>query len=104
MCTIDFATMSVDWMVHFFHLLCYVVGEIDEVSGQATIVEPIRITRDTDGNTMERIANETDDTMACLLKYGNGGTGTVFGSWAKRGIGVSLTPVFYSSNSCIKGE
>lgn len=96
--------VAVDWMVHFFHELRYVMGEIEEVAGMTRILEPVRTTRDETGKVLESVEVEIDDTLSCVLSYANGATGSVFVSWAGHGAELALPPAFYGSKGCIQGE
>ncbi len=94
--------VSVDWMVHFFDQLRYVAGEIEEVSSLASVVEPVRVSRDGDGTLTERVECQTDDTMSCSFRYAGGAHGTIFVSWAGHGAASDLPPVFYGTKGCLK--
>jgi 1,5-anhydro-D-fructose reductase (1,5-anhydro-D-mannitol-forming) len=96
--------VAVDWMVHFYHWLRYTVGEIEEVSGAASTVEPVRLTRDREGKIVERVECETDDTLSCTIRYRNGALGSIMLSWAGHGEETSLPPIYYGSRGCIKGD
>jgi len=96
--------VAVDWMVHFFHQLRYVMGEIEEVSAIARTLEPVRTTRDETGRVLESVQAETDDTLSCALSYANGAAGSVFVSWAGHGAELELPPAFYGSKGCLQGE
>jgi 1,5-anhydro-D-fructose reductase (1,5-anhydro-D-mannitol-forming) len=96
--------VAVDWMVHTFHQLRYVFGEIAEVDGMTSIVEPVRTTVDGSGKLLEKAEVEIDDTLACSFRYANGAAGSVFVSWAGHGESFELAPCFYGSKGCIKGD
>ncbi len=96
--------VAVDWMVHFYHWLRYTVGEIEEITGLAPTVEPVRITRDDKGEIVERADCETDDTLSCTIRYKNGAFGNIMISWAGHGEETSLPPIYYGSKGCIKGD
>jgi predicted dehydrogenase len=96
--------VAVDWMVHSFHQLRYVFGEIAEVAAMASIVEPVRTTRDAQGAVEETVEVEIDDTLSCSLRYANGAAGSVFVTWAGHGEELDLAPAFYGSRGSIRGD
>jgi predicted dehydrogenase len=95
---------AVDWMVHVFDWLRYTVGEIDEISGFAPTVEPVRVIRDETGQVSESVNCETDDTLSCNIRYESGAFGNIMISWAGHGEQTSLPLVYYGSRGCIKGD
>jgi predicted dehydrogenase len=96
--------LVVDWLVHLLHRLRYTVGEIEEIQGSAKTVEPVRVTRSQNGEIVEQTDCETDDTLSCTIRYGNGALGNIMLSWAGHGGETSLPIVYYGSRGCIKGE
>jgi 1,5-anhydro-D-fructose reductase (1,5-anhydro-D-mannitol-forming) len=96
--------VAVDWMVHSFHQLRYVFGEIAEVAGMASIVEPTRSSRDAKGVVGEIVNVEIDDTLSCSLRYANGAAGSVFVTWAGHGEKLDIAPTFYGSKGSIRGD
>jgi 1,5-anhydro-D-fructose reductase (1,5-anhydro-D-mannitol-forming) len=96
--------VAVDWMVHTFHQLRYVFGEIAEVDAMASCVEPVRTTYDPAGRLVERVEADIDDTLSCSLRYENGAAGSVFVTWAGHGGGFALPLSFFGSKGSIKGD
>jgi len=96
--------VSVDWMVHFFHYLRYVMGEVEAVNGIPLVTEPTRVIRNANGTILNQVRNEVDDTLTCSIQYENGAAGSVLVSWAGHGTEVNVPPIFYGSKGSIDGD
>jgi predicted dehydrogenase len=95
---------AVDWLVHIYDWLRYTVGEIDEITGVAPVVEPARFTRNDASKLVEEVASETDDTVSCTIHYRSGAIGNIMISWAGHGEETSVPLTYYGSRGCIKGD
>jgi len=93
---------TVDSMVHFFHALQCLLGEVESISAQTCIVEPKRYTRDDTGEVVESTDCEVDDTISCSLRFASGAIGNLFYSWAGRGAESNFPGVYYGSEGFIK--
>ena len=93
---------TVDSMVHFFHALRRLFGEVVSVSAQTCTIESKRYTRDARGEVVESTDCEVDDTLSCSLRFANGATGNLFYSWAGRGAESNFPGVYYGSEGFIK--
>ncbi len=93
---------TVDSMVHFFHALRRLFGEVESVSAQASVVEPRRYTRDDGGEIIESVDCEVDDTLSCSLEFAGGATGNLFYSWAGRGGASNFPGIYYGSEGFIE--
>jgi predicted dehydrogenase len=96
--------VSVDWLVHYFHQLRYIVGEIQEVSARALGATSSRVTRDETGRVVEQVVNEVDDTVSATLRFAGGAMGSLFVSWTGRGTPVSVAPVYYGTRGSLQGD
>jgi 1,5-anhydro-D-fructose reductase (1,5-anhydro-D-mannitol-forming) len=77
--------ISLDLGVHFFDQLRYVAGEVASVSARATVLEPLRISRDAAGRTIREQACDADDTFVAQLETVGGAVGSMFASWGGHG-------------------
>jgi 1,5-anhydro-D-fructose reductase (1,5-anhydro-D-mannitol-forming) len=96
---------SIDIGVHQFHLLRYVFGEVDWVSAVARTFEPTRYRRDDDGNVIETVAANVDDTYLATAGFENDAIGQLLWSWAGHGDALEVpgAPAFYGSEGAIVG-
>lgn len=98
--------MSLDLGPHFFDMIRYIGGsEIESISGQTEVVEPIRyIMRD--GEKAESFPCDADDTFYANFKTASGASGTMFGSWAGQGTKTTIAegPVFYGTHGRVTGD
>ena len=81
---------SIDWGVHLFHNIRYLMGSVAEISAYTAILEPERFERDQHGNVLASVTNEVEDAFFANLRFENGAIGTTFGGWAGRGAGSGL--------------
>lgn len=96
---------SIDIGVHQFHLLRYVFGEVAWVQAVAKTFEPLRRRRDADGNVVEEIRANVDDTYLATAGFDNDAVGQLLWSWAGRGgeLRVPDAPAFFGSEGAILG-
>jgi 1,5-anhydro-D-fructose reductase (1,5-anhydro-D-mannitol-forming) len=90
-------------MVHYFHVLRYLLGEVESVSALTTVVEPVRTTRDSQGVLVEEVRCEVDDTISCSLRFAGGAVGNLFFTWAGRGQSDNFPGSFHGTRGCFDG-
>ena len=96
---------TIDIGVHVMHLLRYVCGEIQAVQGTVRTFEPTRVMRDSEGQTLETVAADVDDTYFATVLFENGAVGQMLWSWGAHGEPASIlgAPIFYGTKGCLKG-
>jgi len=95
---------TIDMAVHFFHMLRYLCGEVEEVSSLVDTLEKTRFTKDESGKITEQVECDVDDTFFSIMKFRGGAIGQGFFSWAGHGEPVSLPRTVYGTKGCIKGN
>ena len=95
---------TIDMGVHLFHILRYLCGEIDEVSSIVEILEDERFRRDDEGNVVESVKPNVDDTFLGLFKFRTNAIGQWLFSWAGHGEELSIPRTIYGTKGCIKGD
>lgn len=98
--------VSLDLGVHQFDLIRHVAGEVKNVSARTMVTEKTRYTRDRDGEVIEQVDCDADDTFYASFETENGATGTLFGSTAGHGAPtvVGEGPVFYGTKGRVTGD
>jgi predicted dehydrogenase len=96
---------TLDWGVHHFDQLRYVLGEVEWIYGDGRILEPTRYRWDDQGNVLEQVSCTADDTYAALVGLESGAMANMLWSIASRGeeFKVPGGTVIYGSEGCIKG-
>jgi 1,5-anhydro-D-fructose reductase (1,5-anhydro-D-mannitol-forming) len=96
---------TIDIGVHVMHLLRYVCGEIQVVQGTVRTFEPTRAMRDSEGQTLETVPADVDDTYFATVLFENGAVGQMLWSWSAHGEPASIpgAPIFYGTKGCLKG-
>ena len=82
---IEAGGISLDLGVHQADFARHVAGEIKNIEARTAIVEPVRVTRDEQGNVIDRIECDADDTFFASFETEGGATGSLVGSWAGHG-------------------
>ncbi len=77
--------LSLDLGVHFFDQIRQVAGEVTAICGQTAVVEPRRVIRDAQGNVVQQIDCDADDTFFAAFESTSGAVGNLCASWAGRG-------------------
>jgi predicted dehydrogenase len=97
---------SLDWGVHLFHNIRYLMGEVREISAYTAILEPERFERDAFGAVIGRVTNEVEDAFFANLKFANGAIGTTFGGWGGHGAGSGYGKgaTIYGSQGSLQGS
>lgn len=94
---------TIDIGVHQFHLLRYVFGEVAWVCAVTKTLEPKRYRRDENGQVIETVDVDVDDTHLAIAGMENEATAQLLWSWGMHGLPleVSGAPAFYGSEGCI---
>ncbi|MCG8601282.1 MAG: Gfo/Idh/MocA family oxidoreductase [Verrucomicrobiales bacterium] len=98
--------MALDLGPHFFDMIRYIGGsEIASVSAQTQVVEPTRYLL-RNGERVEPLSCDADDTFYAHFELESGAAGTMFGSWGGHGTNTVLGdgPVFYGSRGRVTGD
>ncbi|MBC8354010.1 MAG: Gfo/Idh/MocA family oxidoreductase [Planctomycetes bacterium] len=100
--------ITLDIGVHLFNHFRYVAGEIASVTGNAKIFEPKRFTRDAEGNALNDVECDADDTMFATFETDRGVIGDVAASWSGRGqsllTGTGRGIVYYGTQGSVVGD
>ena len=98
--------MALDLGPHFFDMIRYIGGgEIVSVTAQTQVVEPTRYLL-RDGERVDPVSCDADDTFYAHFELESGAAGTMFGSWGGHGTKTVLGdgPVFYGSKGRVTGD
>ena len=97
---------SIDWGVHLFHGIRYLMGAITEISAYTAILEPERFERDQFGDITASVTNEVEDAFFANLKFANGAIGTTFGGWGGHGAGSGFGKgaTIYGTRASLQGD
>ncbi|MEM6917183.1 MAG: Gfo/Idh/MocA family oxidoreductase, partial [Verrucomicrobiota bacterium] len=98
--------MALDLGPHFFDMIRHIGGsEVTSVTAQTQIVEPTRYLL-RDGERVDPISCDADDTFYAHFELESGGAGTMFGSWGGHGTATSVGdgPVFYGTKGRVTGD
>ncbi len=96
---------TLDWGVHHFDQLRYILGEVEWIYGDSRVLEPTRYRWDGQGNVLEKVSCTADDTYIAVVGLENGAVANMMWSIASRGeeFNVPGGMVIYGSEGCIKG-
>jgi predicted dehydrogenase len=96
---------TLDWGVHHFDQLRYILGEVAWIYGDGRVLEPTRYRRDDQGNLVEQVSCTADDTYIAVVGLESGAVANMLWSIASRGeeFAVPGGTVIYGSEGCIKG-
>ena len=98
--------MALDLGPHFFDMIRHISGkEVVSVTAQTQVLEPTRyILRD--GEQVDPITCDADDTFYAHFELESGAAGTMFGSWGGHGTNTVLGegPVFYGTKGRVTGD
>jgi predicted dehydrogenase len=98
--------MALDLGPHFFDMIRHIGGgEIVSVTAQTQVVEPTRYLL-RDGERVDPVSCDADDTFYAHFELESGAAGTMFGSWSGHGTNTVLGdgPVFYGSKGRVTGD
>ena len=95
---------SIDIGVHQMHFQRYVVGELRAVGAMARTFEPRRALRDADGNVIEWVDAQVDDTYLATLDFERGAIGQLWWSWAlsQDDLAIPGGPAIFGSKGAIR--
>ena len=95
---------AIDIGVHVMHMIRYVCGEVEAVSGTVRTFEPVRYLHGDPaaGLTVEA---DVDDTYLATVTCEGGALAQLMWSWGGHGEETPIpgAPVYYGSQGCIKG-
>lgn len=94
---------TVDVGVHLLDIFRYLCGEINEMSGITDIIQKVRTTKNENGEIIEKVECDADDTWTATMKFRNGVIGHLHWSWAGPIESVDAPFTVYGSKGCIKG-
>lgn len=97
--------VALDVGVHRFDMIRYLAGEVRSIQARTAVVEPVRVTRDPQGNVVARVDCDAEDTVYTAFDTAQGVSGTLIVSWAGCG-GPTLLgggDVFYGSAGRVSG-
>ena len=96
---------SIDIGVHQMHWLRYVVGEIAAVGAVARTLEPLRYRRDEQGQIIEEVRADVDDTYLATIAFEHGAVGQLWWSWGIHGepLDIPGVPAVMGSKGSLKG-
>jgi predicted dehydrogenase len=96
---------TIDIGVHCFHLLRYVLGEVEWVNAVTRTYEPIRYRRNPHGDVVETVHADVDDTYLAVAGFAGDTVAQMLWSWGGHGEPLEIpgAPAFYGSEGCIKG-
>ena len=98
--------VALDVGVHRFDMIRYLAGEIENVQANTAIIEPVRVTRDHQGNVTRRVECDAEDTVFAAFQTVHGVAGNLIVSFAGCG-GPTLLgsgDVFYGSAGKVSGN
>jgi len=100
------AGILMDIGAHLFDKVRYLCGEPRTISGLVRTIEPLRTTRDRNGEVIEKIACDVEDTAFAHIEFANDAVGTFNMSWAGHGEPSNLTGgmALYGDLGCIKED
>lgn len=90
--------------VHDCALLRYACGDIVEITGHETRLEPERILRGPDGRVLQRFACSADDTVGAQFRFTNGAMGQYARSWAGRGTTLPQRRTIWTTHGAVDND
>jgi predicted dehydrogenase len=100
--------ITLDIGVHLFNHFRFVAGEVVSVTGNTSVLERRRHTRDTAGVLIESIDCDADDTMFASFETDRGVIGNVTASWSGHGqpllCGTGRGTMYYGSAGSVDGQ
>ena len=97
---------SIDIGVHFFHQLRFILGEVVDVTANASTIEKTRTSRNPSDEIIDEIECDVDDTFVATGRFASGAQATMIWSWACHGetSGFDGGTLLYGSRGSIKGD
>ena len=98
--------ITLDLGVHQFNVIRYLAGEVKWVEGRASVIEPRRITLNGNGEEVDSIDCDADDTCFASFETVEGVQGSLTASWAGHGGATTFGPgmVFHGSGGKAAGD
>jgi predicted dehydrogenase len=100
--------ITLDIGVHLFNHFRYVAGEVVTVTGNTKTLEPQRFTRDANGDTLNSVVCDADDTMFASFETDRGVVGDIAASWSGHGqpllTGTGRGIVYYAAHGSVVGD
>jgi len=98
--------ISLDIGVHLLHQFAYLAGEIKSLFARASVVEPVRYTRDATGRVIDRVDCDADDLCVAQFETDGGVTGNLCAGWCGHGqpMLAGAGAVFYTSQGSVTGD
>lgn len=95
---------AIDIGVHVMHLIRYICGEVQAVSGTTRTFEPTRTLRNTAGAVVDSVEANVDDTYLATVHLAHNALAQLLWSWGLHGepLNIPGTPAFYGSKGCLK--
>ncbi len=98
--------ITLDIGVHLFNVIRHVAGDVKTVEGRTCVVEPRRITVDSQGQEIHAMDCDADDTCFASFETEPGVNGSLMASWAGHGVPTTIGPgtVYYGTNGRASGD
>jgi predicted dehydrogenase len=98
--------ITLDLGVHQFNVIRHLAGEVKSVLGRCFVVEPRRITLDQQGQEIESMDCDADDTCMASFETVEGIHGSLTASWAGHGGVTTIGPgmVFHGTGGRAAGD
>ena len=70
---------------HSFDVIRYLCGEVDEVYGVTRVLLPFRVSRNEEGEVVQKVPSNVDDVAFAILKFNSGAIGMFGTGWGGHG-------------------
>lgn len=84
--------ITLDMGVHQFDFARAAGGEVTRICGYARCLEPVRVTLNSEGHTVNRVSCDADDTYSAFFETVSGAMGSLQASWSGAGEPTTLGP------------
>lgn len=95
---------TIDIGVHLWHMARYWCGEVRELFAYTPTLEPVRYTRDEQGNIVQQVLPDADDTFFALCRFERGIYGVVGFSWGGHAGRIGVPTSLFGTKGCIIGD
>ncbi len=98
--------ITLDLGPHQANTIRYVAGEVTTIEGRTAVLEPLRVTRDADGQVVQQIDCDADDTCFANFETERGVIGNLVASWSGQGEKtlVGQGSVYYGTAGRVTGD